>query len=799
MTNRAKSPDRYYLTTPIYYVNARPHLGHAYSTIVCDAIARRKRAMGIDTWFLTGTDEHGQKIERSAALAGRTPAEFATAISGEFRGLWDRLGLTYDDFIRTTEERHKRGTQHLFAELRNKGFIYKGSYTGQYCVSDEAYVDGPPGTVCPDCGRVTETVSEENYFFKLSAFERRLLEFYEANPGFMGPESTRREVISFVRSGLKDLSVSRTSFSWGIPVPGDEKHVIYVWLDALANYITALGYGSDDPADQARFEKFWPADMHLIGKEISRFHCVYWPAFLMAAGIALPRSVRANGWLLFDQGKMSKSRGNIVRADTVQEVLGADALRYFLLREIPFGQDGSFSFDALVQRYNGDLANGYGNLVSRVVNMVHKYFGGVLPEAGAETPAEATLRDSAVAAIAAFGPAFDEMNFSEALKSLWTLVGDTDGYLTANAPWKRPADRPEAEHVALQARVLATAAEAIRIVTALVYPILPDSAAKVWRQLGLGEIKDAAKNSFLNEIAWGGLKAGTRFEEPAPLFPRAEKDALDRMQNLEDENNRSAVEAASKQEEAGKAEAPRVGSVKPPTTSTHRDGSVKPPTVTAPVVGSVKPPTVAEANAGSVKPPTTEGSRVGSVKPPTVADTNVISVKPPTTGGPRVGSVKPPTVSEANPGSVKPPTVEGLRDGSVKPPTAESPTAGVEAPAAAAAPQAPTSPQITIDDFVKVDLRVAQILVAERVPKADKLLRLEVDLGYEKRQILAGIAQFYEPEKLIGRKIVIVANLAPRMMRGLESNGMLLAASLPDGAPVLAGFLEEVPLGARLK
>ena len=266
-------------------MNARPHLGHAYSTIVCDAIARRKRALGIDTWFLTGTDEHGQKIERSAKLAGCTPQEFATKIAGEFRGLWDRLGLTYDDFIRTTEERHKRGVQKLFATLRDRGYIYKGSYTGQYCVSDEAYVDGPPGTLCPDCGRLTETVSEENYFFKLSAFERKLLEFYEANPEFMGPESTRREVISFVRSGLKDLSVSRTSFSWGIPVPGDEKHVVYVWLDALANYITALGYGSDDPKTR-KFKKFWPADIHLIGKEISRFHCVYWPAFLMAAGIA---------------------------------------------------------------------------------------------------------------------------------------------------------------------------------------------------------------------------------------------------------------------------------------------------------------------------------------------------------------------------------------------------------------------------------------------------------------------------------------------------------------------------------
>ena len=732
MTNSIESSKRFYLTTPIYYVNARPHLGHAYSTIVCDAIARRKRALGIETWFLTGTDEHGQKVERSAEQAGRTPQEFATAISGEFRGLWDRLGLSYDDFIRTTEERHKRGTQKLFATLRDKGFIYKGSYTGQYCVSDELYVDGPEGTLCPDCGRVTETVSEENYFFKLSAFERKLLEFYEANPGFMGPESTRREVISFVRGGLKDLSVSRTSFSWGIPVPGDEKHVIYVWLDALANYITALGYGSDDPADKARFEKFWPADMHLIGKEISRFHCVYWPAFLMAAGIPLPRSVRANGWLLFDQGKMSKSRGNIVRADTVRAILGADALRYFLLREIPFGQDGSFSFDALVQRYNGDLANGYGNLVSRVVNMVHKYFGGVLPEAGVETPAETALRESAKGAIAAFGPAFDELNFSEALKALWVLVAETDGYLTANAPWKRPEGRSEEEHKALQARVLATAAEAIRIITALVYPILPESAAKVWLQLGQGEIADAAKQSFLTNLAWGGLKAGTKFGEPAPLFPRAEKDAVDRMQNLEDENNHSAVEAAT----TNGAAAINSSATKPEPSA------------------SLEAPALSQA-AVSVKPP---------VKP------SLDTVKAPAA----IASAAPaPVVTPENPVAAQP----------------------------SAAPQVlPDEKQyITIDDFSKVELRVAQILVAERIPKADKLLRLEVDLGYEKRQILAGIAQYYEPEKLVGRKIVIVANLAPRKMRGLESNGMLLAASLEGGAPVLTGFLEEVPLGSRLK
>ena len=744
MTNSASTPSRYYLTTPIYYVNARPHLGHAYSTIVCDAMARRKRALGIATWFLTGTDEHGQKIERSAELAGRTPEEFATAISGEFRSLWKQLGITNDDFIRTTEERHKRGTQKFFATLRDKGFIYKGSYSGQYCVSDELYVDGPVGTLCPDCGRETETVSEENYFFKLSAFEHKLLEFYEANPDFMGPESTRREVISFVRGGLKDLSVSRTSFSWGIPVPGDEKHVIYVWLDALVNYITALGYGSDDPADQARFAKFWPADMHLIGKEISRFHCVYWPAFLMAAGIPLPRSVRANGWLLFDQGKMSKSRGNIVRAETVQQVLGADALRYFLLREIPFGQDGNFSFDALVQRFNGDLANGYGNLVSRVVNMVHKYFGGVLPEAGAETPAETALRESAVKAIAAFGPAFDAMNFSDALKSLWELVAETDGYLTANAPWKRPADRSEADHAALQARVLATAAEAIRIITALVYPILPESAAKVWQQLGLGEIQDAAKQSFLAHLAWGGLKAGTKFGEPSPLFPRVEKDVVEQMQAIEEQNTKTVVEAAASSAAIAAKSQPAIA---PPAARTAE-----------------KEATVSE---------TSEEQKISDSAP--------------------VDSVGADTKAETK-------GYETLARDAEKSAVAATPVPAAPAAQPPAPPQAVAEPQhITIDDFAKIDLRVAQILVAERIPKADKLLRLEVDLGYEKRQILAGIAQYYEPEKLVGRKIIIVANLAPRKMRGLMSNGMLLAASLEGGSPVLAGFLEDVPLGARLK
>jgi methionyl-tRNA synthetase len=721
--NQGSHLGRFYITTPIYYVNARPHLGHAYSTIVCDAVARRKRALGIETWFLTGTDEHGQKIERSAKQAGCTPQEFADRIASEFRGLWDRLGLTYDDFIRTTGPRHIRGVQHLFAVLCDKGFIYKGSYTGQYCVSCEEWIDGPPGTVCPIHGVVTETVSEENYFFKLSAFERKLLEFYEANPEFMGPESTRREVISFVRSGLKDVSVSRTSLSWGIPVPGDEKHVIYVWFDALANYITALGYGSED---DEKFERFWPADVHLIGREISRFHCVYWPAFLMAAGIPLPRSVRANGWLLFDQGKMSKSRGNIVRAETVQEVLGADALRYFLLREIPFGQDGNFSFDALVQRYNGDLANGYGNLVSRVVNMVHKYFGGVVPE-DPNLRSLVSLKELAGdfmdRAVPLFAERFDEMKFSAALETVWEMIAQLDGIITDSAPWKIAA-KDNTESRSELAAILYNAAEAIRIITALVYPILPDAAAKVWRQLGQGEIAEASKLAFLAHLKWGGLQPGTRFGEPAPLFPRAEKEAIERMQSLEDENNRGGAEPGGVENNAPKAPV-----------------AARAPAQTAP----------APVKAHYIAPKATVAPQPAAAPAAPVA-ANV----------PLVASAAPP-----------------------------------QQPAAPPAPQVP--PHISIDDFAKVELRVAQVLVAERIPKADKLLRLEVDLGYEKRQILAGIAEHYAPEKLIGRKIVIVANLAPRKMRGLESNGMLLAASLQDGAPVLAGFLEEVPLGARLK
>src|SRR3989440_3352580 len=432
-----QTANKFYITTPIYYVNARPHVGHAYTTIVCDSVARYHRMLGDDTFFLTGTDEHGQKIERSASAVGLTPQALTNQIAAEYRALWDQMGITYNKFIRTTDPEHKRGVQEFFRRIQKNGFIYKGRYSGQYCVYDELYVDAAgPGAPCPECGRPTETVQEENYFFKLSAFADKLLKHYEQNPEFIRPETRRNEVMAFVRTGLRDLSISRSTFAWGIPVPDDPKHVIYVWLDALANYITALGFGSPDTT---LYDKFWPADLHMIGKEIVRFHCVYWPAFLMAAGLPLPHGIMAHGWLLFEENKMSKSRGNIVRAETILDVLGADALRYFLLREIVFGQDGSFSFDALVQRYNADLANGLGNLASRTLTMITRYFRGEVPypsHTASHTRAEDAIADTARKVIAECSTLFDEYQLSRALETAWGLVAAVDTYIVENEPWE---------------------------------------------------------------------------------------------------------------------------------------------------------------------------------------------------------------------------------------------------------------------------------------------------------------------------------------------------------------------------
>ena len=520
---------KFYITTPIYYVNARPHIGHAYTTIACDTIARRHRMLGDDTWFLTGTDEHGQKIERAAQAAGKTPQQFTDEVSAEFRALWQRMGLTHDDFIRTTSARHQKGVQALWRKIRDNGYIYKGTYTGQYCVSDELYVDAEPGAPCPDCGRPTETVHEENYYFKLSAFQDQLIRLYTEQPDFIRPETRRNEVLSFVRGGLRDLSISRSTFSWGIPVPDDPKHVVYVWLDALANYITALGYGS---SDTSKFDKYWPADVHMIGKEIVRFHCVYWPAFLLAAGLPLPKGITAHGWLLFEESKMSKSRGNIVRAETIVDVLGTDALRYFLLREVVFGQDGSFSFDALVQRYNSDLANGLGNLASRTLTMITRYFKGEVPypSNAAHTPADAAIADAARRTIADYGTLFDQYQFSRALETAWALVSAVDKYIVENEPWSL-GDKQDEESRSRLATVLYTSAEALRIVTALAHPVMPDATAKIWAQLGLGDIR----KFDLTKLQWGQLHLGTKLGEVQAVFPRADKSTVERMQKMEEQ------------------------------------------------------------------------------------------------------------------------------------------------------------------------------------------------------------------------------------------------------------------------
>jgi methionyl-tRNA synthetase len=663
-------PKKFYITTPIYYVNARPHIGHAYTTIACDTIARRRRLLGDDTWFLTGTDEHGQKIERAAQAAGKTPQQFADEVSAQFSALWKHMGLTPDDFIRTTSDRHKKGVQALWRKIRDNGYIYKGIYTGQYCVSDELYVDAEPGAPCPDCGRPTETVHEENYYFKLSAFQDQLIRLYTEHPDFIRPETRRNEVLSFVRSGLRDLSISRSTFSWGIPVPDDPKHIVYVWLDALANYITALGYGSDDTN---KYEKYWPADVHMIGKEIVRFHCVYWPAFLMAAGLPLPKGITAHGWLLFEESKMSKSRGNIVRAETIVDVLGTDALRYFLLREVVFGSDGSFSFDALVQRYNSDLANGLGNLASRTLTMITRYFKGEIPypSLAAHTAADTAIADAAKKVIADFGALFDQYQFSRALEAAWGLVAAVDKYIVENEPWSLDEKKDEESRARL-ATVLYTSAEGLRIVTALAHPVIPEATAKIWVQMGLGDIK----KFDLKQLQWGQLRLGTKLGDVQAVFPRADKSAVERMQKME------------------------------------------------------------ESGATIISP--------------------------------------------------------------AQPSEARQPASTDQKPAPKQAATIPDG-KISIDDFAKVELRVAQVKTAERVKGADKLLRLEVDLGTEVRQLVAGIAESYEPETLIGRKVVVVANLAPRKLRGLESNGMIVAASPEGGKAVLAGFLEDVPIGTRLK
>ena len=644
---------KYYLTTPIYYVNAAPHLGTAYSTFVADLIRRMKRLQGFEPVVLTtGSDEHSRNVERAAKAAGKTPDEYAATIAAEFQRQWERLGIEYDHFIRTSDPKHHETVRDLFERCRRHGYVYKGSYTGQYCVNDELYInDAQPGDPCPECGRPTETVTEENYFFRLSAFQERLLELYEKSPEFVKPDHRRNEITAFVKQGLNDLSITRTTLKWGIPAPVEGNHVFYVWFDALIAYMSAV-----------KEENLWPADLHLIGKDILRFHAVYWPAFLMAADLPLPKQVFAHGWILHEENKMSKSRGNVVRPGPIAEVVGVDGLRYFLLREITFGQDGSFSYDALVQRYNADLANGLGNLASRTLSMIHQYRNGRIPHsAGAGDIAEAA-RASTESAI----DSFNQFNFSRGLETIWQFISAIDKFIVERAPWKL-AKETDSRSQELLDETLYTAAEGLRIICVWLYPVMPQATQKIWRQLGMASPIEHVRAP---ELHWGKLPAGQTVGEVAPVFPRLDaQPSIKKMEELE------VVEKARQDVLMGKA------------------------------------------------------------------------------------------------------------------------------PAAAPSPAADQGKElISIDDFSKVDLRVGVVTTAERVKGADKLLHLKVDIGEaEPRSIVAGIAEVYEPEKLVGRKVVIVANLQPRKLRGLTSQGMIVAASLDGGKPVLAGFLEDVPVGARLK
>jgi methionyl-tRNA synthetase len=673
--------DKFYLTTPIYYANGRPHIGHVYCSFAADAIRRFQGMLGREACLTTGTDEHGQKMQETAKKLGLEPRELADRYSANFRAVWDELGIQYDHFIRTTEARHIPAVYDVFRRCQEAGAIYKSSYTGAYCMYDEAFVtEVAPGEPCPECKRPTQELTEENYFFRLSDYAERLLKLYEEHPDFIRPEARRNEVISFVRGGLKDLSISRTSVSWGIPVPDAPGHVFYVWFDALISYMSAIGYGQGEDAEK-EWQRLWPANLHLVGKEIVRFHAVYWPAFLMAAGLPLPRGIYAHGLMLIENDKISKSRGNLILAEPITRTVGADALRYFLAREIVFGQDGSFSYDALVTRFNSDLANGLGNLVSRTLTMITRYFGGRIPEPQLEGLAEERVYRKADEVIQEWREHFENLEFSLALESVWSLIAEVDRYIVHFKPWEL-AEKGERERLAA---VLYTCADVVRMLCRLIYPVMPESARRIWKMLG--ETKEIASAAHLRPER---LQSGQKIGAVEAVFPRLEAGPIiQKMRDMEQEQLKTQTTTSA-------AAAPAAGE--------------------------------ATAVAPALAPQTGEAA---------------------------------PATPPVNP---------------------------------------PVNPKITIDDFSKVEMRVGTVVKAERIPKADKLLKLTVDIGSEVRQVLAGIAEAYAPEDLPGKKVVIVANLAPRKLRGLESNGMVVAAAVePDGKPVLVTVPDSVPNGARLR
>ena len=642
---------KFYITTAIAYTSRKPHIGNSYEIVLTDAIARYKRMQGYDVFFLTGTDEHGQKIEEYAKEAGVTPKEYVDKVAGEIKGICDLLNTTYDKFIRTTDDYHEKTVQKIFKKLYDQGDIYKSEYEGLYCTPCESFwtesqlVDGK----CPDCGREVKKAKEEAYFLRLSKYQKQLEEFIESNESFIYPEARKKEMLNnFIKPGLQDLCVSRTSFKWGIPVTFDDKHVIYVWIDALSNYITALGYDPDGSSDT--YKKYWPADVHIIGKDIVRFHTIYWPIMLMALGEPLPKQVYGHPWLLFGEDKMSKSRGNVIYADDLTNIFGVDAVRYYLLSEMPHANDGSITYEAMIDRFNSDLANTLGNLVNRTIAMQNKYFDGVIQAPTCPTEFDEDLKSAAKKALAGFDKNLSEYKMSDAVECVMNFARRCNKYIDETMPWALAKDESQKEKLGT---VLYNLLEGIRVLSALISPIMPETSVKIAEQMNI----EPATYDSIQE--WGGLKAGVKVGTATPLFSRIDGEKL-------------IAELQAKKEEEEKKNAPA-------------------------------------------------------------------------------------------------PIIEGLA-------------------------------QIEFNDFMKVELRVAEVKDCEPIKKAKKLLKLTLDDGTGNDRIVAsGIAKWYKPEDLKGKKVIVVANLKPAVLCGVESNGMILAADITeDDAKVL--FVDEsMPNGARIR